>query len=592
VAAVAIRGAQVLSGERSMARLQPAPMVPRPVHLARRLAAAALVTAAGAAWLGATASPPDPADLVLRGGQVYTLDASRSWAESVAVRDGRIVAVGTDAEVASHHGPATRVIELGGRMVLPGFHDSHVHPLTGGVELGQCSLNGLATADAVLGKIRECAAGLPPGAWLVGGGFELTMFPDGNPRRESLDRVAPDRPAVFSSTDGHSSWVNSRALEIAGVGRDTPDPPGGRIERDASGAPTGTLRESAAALVGVHVPPVTPAERRAGLGRGLEMAARLGITSFIEASADDGELATYHEAAREGWLSARVTVSQRLHPDDDEAAVRAIAERARRAAGPRLRADSAKLFVDGVIEGGTAALDEPYLGRGEDRGELLFEPAALERLAVALSRERVQLHAHAIGDAAIRVTLDAIAAARASTGWTDARPHLAHIQLLPPAQIARFRALGATANVQALWAYEDTFIRELTVPRLGAARSRWLYPIGTLLSSGARVVGGSDWSVTSMNPLEAIEVAVTRRAPGSEAGPAWIPEERAGLAAMLAAYTINGAWLQRAEAERGSIEVGKLADLVVLERNLFDVPPQEISRVRVVQTLLEGKDLF
>jgi predicted amidohydrolase YtcJ len=563
------------------------------VRRATRLAAAALFVAGVGAFVSAAPDPAAvPADLVLRGGQVYTLDAPRRWAESIAIRNGRIVSVGSDAEVAAHVGAGTRIVELAGRMVLPGFHDSHVHPLAGGVELGQCSLSGLATPEAVFAKIGACAAALPAAAWLVGSGFELTMFPGGNPRREDLDRVVSDRPAVFSSTDGHSSWVNSQALAIAGVTRDTPDPPGGRIERDETGTPSGTLRESAAALVGSHVPPITPAERRAGLRRGLEMAARLGITSFIEASADEAELGTYEEAAREGWLGARVTVSQRLDAAAGEGAVPALAARARRAAGPRLRADSAKLFVDGVIEGGTAALDEPYAGRGEDRGELLFEPAALARLAVALARERLQLHAHAIGDRAIRVTLDAIEAARAATGWTDARPHLAHIQLLPPAQIARFRGLGAAANVQALWAYEDPFITDLTVPRLGADRSRWLYPIGSLLAGGAVVVGGSDWSVTSMNPLQAIEVGLTRRAPGSGPGPAWIPEERATLSAMLAAYTINGAWLQRAEAERGSIEVGKLADLVVLERNLFDVPPHEISRVKVVKTLLEGKDRF
>jgi hypothetical protein len=260
-------------------------------------------------------------------------------------------------------------------------------------------------------------------------------------------------------------------------------------------------------------------------------------------------------------------------------------------AGPRLRADSAKLFVDGVIEGGTAALDVPYVGRGEDRGELLFDPDALARIATALSRERVQLHAHAIGDRAIRVTLDAIEAARAATGWADARPHLAHIQLIPPALVARFRPAGAAANVQGLWAYADAFVTDLTEPRLGPERSRWLYPNASLLASGAMVVGGSDWSVSSMNPLEAIEVAVTRRAPGSAPGPAWLPEERATLAAMLAAYTINGAWLQRAETERGSIEPGKLADLIVLDRNLFDVAPHEIGRVRVAMTMVGGVSL-
>jgi predicted amidohydrolase YtcJ len=530
----------------------------------------------------------EPADLVLRHGQIYTVDAARSWAETVAIRKGRIVAVGADVSMASMIAASTRVIDLEGRMVLPGFHDSHVHPLSGGVELGQCDLNGLSTREAVFDRIRDYARAHPDLSWIVGGGFALPLFPDGNPVKEDLDRIVPERPVYLSSSDGHSAWVNSKALEVAKIDRATTDPPAGRIERRPDGEPSGTLRESAAALVSSHVPRLTSDDRAAGLRRALDMASRFGITSLIEASADEDDLESYDIAARKGWLTARVLVSQRIGRSDDASIVPRLVERSRLVAGPRLRADSAKLFIDGVIEGATAALLEPYLDRPGFRGELNFEPEKLTQIVTALFRERMQVHAHAIGDRAIRVTLDAIQAAREATGANDPRAHLAHIQLFAPADIVRFRKLGVVANFQSLWAYADSYIKDLTEPRLGPERSRWLYPIGSMLATGAVVVGGSDWSVSSMNPLDAIQIGITRVGLEDTAGAPWIPQERATLSQMLAAYTINGAWLHRSEHETGSIEPGKLADLIVLDRNLFDVEPGDIHRARVQLTLLEG----
>jgi predicted amidohydrolase YtcJ len=386
--------------------------------------------------------------------------------------------------------------------------------------------------------------------------------------------------------------VNSRALALAGVDRATPDPAGGRIERRPEGEPSGTLRESAMDLVARHLLRLTPRERLEGLKRGLAVANRFGITSFIEASADEPTLDAYREAARGGWLTARVVASQHVDPAQDVTVVERIVERSRDTTGGRLRADSAKLFVDGVIEAATGALLEPYLDRPGDRGELNFDPEKLARIVTALYRQRLQVHAHAIGDRAIRVTLDAIEAARQATGWHDARPHLAHIQLFAPPDIVRFRQLGVVANFQPLWAYADQFIRDLTEPRLGPERSRWLYPIGSMLASGAIVAAGSDWSVTSMNPLDAIQVAVTRLGLDDPQGRPWIPEERAGLTDMLAAYTINGAYLHRRERETGSIEPGKLADLIVLDHNLFDVPAGDVHRVRVQLTMLDGEVIW
>ncbi len=544
-------------------------------------------------WLGiAPGRGASPADLLLLHGAFYTLDASRSWAEAVAVRGGRVVYVGTDAGAAALRAAKTRVVDLAGKMLLPGFHDAHVHPVSGGMELVECGLAGLKTQEEVFAAIRRYAAEHPNDPWIVGNGWELPVFPQANPTRQELDRIVPDRPVYLSAADGHSSWVNTRALEIAGVTRETSDPENGRIERDAAGNPSGTLRESATALVSSRLPKRTAKDYAEGLRRGFEMANRLGITSLIEADADDRILEAYADFARRGKLTARVVASLAVDLAKGEAQVPGLVRKRDRNTVGRLRPTAAKIFADGVIEAETAALLAPYLDRPGWSGKPNLAPAAFERLAVALDRAGFQIHVHAIGDRAIRMALDALEAARKANGPRDARPLIAHLELIDPQDIARFHRLGVVADFQPLWAYADSYIRELTIPKLGPERSRWLYPIGSVVSSGAVVVAGSDWSVSSMNPLEAIEVGVTRRDPDDPSVPVFLPEERVSLPAMLAAYTVGGAYASREEKETGSIEVGKAADLIVLDRNLFEVPPEQIHRAKVLWTLLEGREVW
>jgi hypothetical protein len=544
--------------------------------------------------LGLAACEPraPPADLVLRNGRIYTLDDARTWAEALAIDDGGIVFVGPNAGVDAFVGPETRFVDLEGKMVLPGFHDSHVHPVSGGVELGQCDLNGLATREGLYAAIEECAARTPDEEWLVGGGWDLPLFPGANPYRSDLDEMSPDQPAYLSSADGHSTWVNSRALDIAGIDVTTPDPPNGRIERDPkTGEPTGTLRESASALVSKHLPPLGPEDYVAGLKRALRMANEFGITSLIEASADERYVKAYAALARSGELTARVRVSLTVDDSKDESQVDELIQMRARYQAEGIRADAAKIFADGVIESGTAALLEPYLDFGH-RGELNFTPEVLDRIVTRLDKEGFQVHVHAIGDRAIRASLDAFEKARSANGPRDSRHHIAHIELFHPDDIPRFRSLGVVANFQPLWAFADTYITGLTEPQLGPERSRWLYPIKSLKDSGAVLVAGSDWSVSSMNPLDGIQVAVTRRDLTAPEGPSWIPEERVDLDTILAAYTRGGAYLQHEEALTGSLEVGKRADVIVLEKNLFEIPETEIHRVKVLLTLLDGKEIF
>ncbi len=542
----------------------------------------ALVAAAGAR----------PADLVFQRGTVYTVDASRSWAEAVAISEGKIVFVGTDAGAKAWIGPGTRLVDLRGKMLLPAFHDSHVHPISGGIEAAECDLHGLQTPTQVLAAIREYVVSHPDAKWIRGGGWELPVFPGGNPTKAMLDSAVPDRPACLDAADGHSVWVNSKALALAKITRTTPDPPRGRIERDAAGEPSGTLRESAAELVAHLLPPRTARDYEAGLRTGLKAANRFGITSLQEASASENELEAYAAFEARGELTARVVAAILVDPEKDVGQIPRLLELRKQYRGGRLRADAVKIFADGVLESRTAAVLEPYVGFEEDRGKANVDPKLFDRLAIAFDREGFQIHVHAIGDRAIRMTLDALEAARKANGPRDSRHHVAHLELIDPADVPRFRRLGVVANFQPFWANGDRYITELTEPILGPKRSRWIYPIASVLQSGGAIAFGSDWSVSSMNPLDGIEVAVTRREASKGPGPAWLPEERIALPDSIAAYTIHGAYLDFTEKETGSIEPGKAADLVVLDRNLFEIPPSRIHEAKVLLTLLEGREVY
>ena len=542
---------------------------------------------------GGNLAQHETADLVLTGGTVWTMDPARPSAEAVVIRGEQIAYVGSAAGIESWIGDGTEVVELGGGMVLPGFQDSHTHVLEGGVALADCDLSSAGDAAEVLAVVARCAAENSEPGWLRGGGFLLTHFPGGNPRAAVLDEVVADRPVFLTSSDAHSAWVNSLALEMAEITAQTPDPPAGRIEREpTTGVPTGTLRETAIELVSRLLPPRTQEERIEGLRRGLELARSFGITAFQDANLGPEDVAAYALLADRGELTARASLSLGVDPVQGPSQVAELVALRERYQGGLLRVSTAKLFVDGVIEAQTAALLEPYVGLGDFAGYLELDTEALDKLVAELDRQEFQVHIHAIGDRAIRVSLDALKKASTLNGRRDGRHHLAHIQLWSPQDIGRMRALGVVANFQPLWAYADPFITELTEPFLGPERSQWLYPIRSLVDSGARVAFGSDWDVSTMNPLPAIEVGVTRQDPEDSSSRAWLPDERVDLATMLAGYTTGGAWVNFLESTTGTIEVGKAADLVVLDRNLFDIAPQEISDARVVMTLLDGKVIF
>ena len=540
---------------------------------------------------------PQPAELLLRGGSVFTADAANPTATAVAVRGGRIVYVGDDEGVGGFVGAATRTIEIGEGMVLPGFHDSHVHIAAGGLRLAACDLSRDETAEAVIAHIAACARDNPSSVWVTGGGWQLGVFPNAHPTRQQLDAVVPDRPAFFTSADGHSGWANSRALAAAEVTAATPDPQGGRIERDAAtNEPTGTLRDIAAGLVARCAPLPSEPEIKAAIVRAIELANSFGITSVHDANVPELMMGPYLALDRENALNARVTLAAQFNLSlADVSAVPAEVERIERLRqkyrGARLEITAAKLGVDGALEAQTAALLEPYVG-GEERGLTVMQPDVFRAAILALDRVGIQTHIHSIGDRATRIALDAFAAAHAANGPDGPRHQIAHLQLVHPADIPRFAPLRVAANIQGLWAYHDEETIELVEPSIGPERAARLYPLGSLERAGATLVGGSDWSVTSMNPLAAIEVAVTRRGARQPPGPAWLPDEVVSLDAMLLAYTINGARLQLHEDETGSITIGKAADLVVLDKDLQSIPVVDINTTRALYTFIDGVQVY
>ncbi len=541
------------------------------------------------------------ADLVFLGATVEPIaPVTGSAPDAVAVAGGRVIAVGRRADVEPLIGAGTRIIRLNGETLLPGFQDAHIHPVQGELTVMQCDLSELS-ADQFDAAIRAYAAQHPDRAWIAGAGWSVTDFPDAAPRRTDLDALVPDRPAFLWSRDGHSAWVNSRALELAGISAATQDPEGGLIVRDPDGSPSGTLREGAISLVEELVPPPSAEDHATALASVQRRLHALGITAWQDASVYDTgacarQLEAYRAAAEAGSLQARVVAALFWDPRRGVEQVEGFLEQRASATVGRLSAGTVKIWVDGVIEGLTAAMLDPYLdehGQATDnRGMALVPPEALREAVIALDRAGLQVHLHAIGDAAVRSALDAIEAARGANGTSDLRHHIAHIQLIHPTDLPRFAALGATANMQPIWACHEPTMDQRTIPFLGPERTTWQYPFASLLRHGARVAAGSDWPVSSADPLLEIEVAMTRVDPGARAGSPFLPDERLSLDQALAAFTIGSAFVNHLDDETGTIEVGKLADLALLDRNLRDPEAGPIGEARVLATWVEGLEVF
>jgi predicted amidohydrolase YtcJ len=467
----------------------------------------------------------------------------------------------------------------------------------GQVEIS-CNLADLYTMEDMLDGLRRCneMPGRGEDNWVTGGVWDREPFENGVPDKGILDSIIADRPAVLESSDGHAMWVNSRALELAGIDRDTPDPAEGEIVRDPeTGEPTGIFNEQAMSLIGRVVPVADAGETMRGMKAGIAQAHQYGITSVIDPGLNAGNIAPYVELSRSGQLKVRTLLA--LSPVEGligafgSEVFDMIASR-EQFRGPNLSPDSVKFFMDGVLETGTALLVDPYINAEFDRSVPFYPQETLNDFFTRIDADGLQIHAHAIGDGAVRSALDAFEVMRASNGPSDNRHQIVHLQLIHPDDIPRFAELDISANFQAVWAWPDNWITELNLPELGQQRVDRMYPIASVQQAGGRIIAGSDWYVSSLNPLQAIEVAVRRQDPDQAEGDVLNAGERVDLATMIAAYTINGAYTMKQEERVGSVETGKRADLVVLDRNLFEIPATEINQVMVEMTYFDGELVY
>jgi predicted amidohydrolase YtcJ len=527
-----------------------------------------------------------PADLVITGARIRTAaggsGAAAGWSSALAVRGDRIVALGSDDDVRAQVGRATREFHAPGRLVLPGFQDAHVHAPFAGRNKLRVWLNDLVGRAAYLDAIAAYAAAHPQEPWILGGGWAMEYFPGGTPGKADLDAVVPDRPVFLFNRDVHGAWVNGRALERGGITRDTPDPADGRIERDADGEPSGTLHEGAAYTFNDTVVPLPDqTEWRAAILEAQRHLHALGITGWQDAWVTPATLAAYRSLAADGGLTARVVGAlwwdrhRGLEQLDDLLGQRERAAGAAATAGsgvPGFHPTTVKIMTDGVLENHTGALLEPYCdgcgGHTGNHGLSYVDRDLLLAAVTELDRHGFQVHQHAIGDRAVRNALDAVAAAREANGGNDLRHHIAHLQVVQPQDLPRFAELGVVANCQTYWAQSEPQMDELTIPFLGPDRALLQYPFEALRASGARLAMGSDWAVTTANPLEQLEVAVTRVDPENRDNAPFLPQFRLGLAAAVEAFTAGSAYVNH-DDEAGAIRVGARADLAMLDVDVF-----------------------
>mgnify|MGYP003574929501 FL=1 len=546
------------------------------------------------------------AEILLENGWVYTGNDAGPVQASVAIGEGRVIAVGGAEDLEATATPDTRRVDLEGQLVLPGFQDAHIHPIFAGIELLQCDLTEVGSAEEAVETVARYAADNPDQPWIVGAGWSMDLFHGGTPGRELLDAVVPDRPVYLVNRDHHGAWANTAAFKAAGITKDTPDPDGGRLEREEDGTPAGTVHEGAMDLFNAVKPAVPYELAYQGLLASQKLLLAQGITAWQDAWVPIPEgghadhLEVYQDAAKAGDLKVRVTACQWWDRTAGMSQLEAIVERRNTVAAAfdplQLNANTVKVMVDGVAENYTAAMHHVYLDHHghhtDNRGIEFFEPEQLKEFVTAIDAEGMQVHFHALGDRAVTDALDALEAARNSNGANDHRHHLAHLQVVRGQDIPRFPELNATANVQALWACHEEQMDTLTLPFLEPGAEDRHYPFGELASAGARLVAGSDWPVSTADPIAAIHVAVNRTAPGENLPPLGPASQKLSLKQIVDAYTHGTAWINHLDAATGTVEPGKLADLAVLDVNLFELPVEELHRGVVTQTWIGGECVY
>ncbi len=485
-------------------------------------------------------------------------------------------------------------IDAGGRLVLPGFQDTHIHLQDSGTDFAHSANLESARSIADLQRLlADFAASRPAGSWVNGVGWYSGIFGEHNLNREVLDAAVADRPVYISASDGHSAALNSSACRLLGLDSETPDPTNGRFARDAHGAPTGVVHETAIDWVRERMPALTDADFIAGVRYAQRECNRHGITGVVDALVEERHMQIYRLLEEEEALTVRIAATAKVYPEETvDGALARLTSLRDRFRSPMLYVHSAKFFLDGVLENRTAAMIDPYSDAAGGNAPLMFEEGHLRDLFIAFDKARFQIHAHVIGDKAVRAALDGLEAARRANGLWPSLHQLAHVQLVDPADIPRFRKLGAVANIQPLWARLEPSITEVAMPMAGTERSRWLYPFRSLQEAGAMLAVSSDWGVSTLNPFAIMHTAVTRRPAHRESNyPAFLPEECLDVGTVVRGYTVDAAASAWRSADTGSLAPGKLADLIILDRDVFSIAPDSIQDTQVLLTLLGGREV-
>ena len=537
----------------------------------------------------------EPAEIIVVHSRVYTENAKQPWARAVAIRNGKIVAVGDDAEIERTRGASTKVIDAGGKLVLPGFVDCHIHFLDGSFSLGRVNLEGAKDAADIQKRLREYATGHPGGGWILGRGWNYAMFgPEALPHKKYLDELFPNRPVFLEGYDGHTYWANSKALALAGITRDTPNPSNGSIVRDPkTGDATGALKESAQDLVAKIIPKPSRAEKLLALRAGIKWTNERGITRVHSAGGDFEALDLFDELRRQGALTVRMYIAYFLNPPELRPQdLEAIELASHKFHDDWIDAGAVKFMVDGVVESHTAAMLEPYGDDPSLRGKLFWEPSKYKAAVAELDKRGLQLFTHAIGDYGVRTALDAYENAETRNNTRDRRPRIEHIETIATSDIPRFGKLGVIASMQPLHSYPDTNALDVWARNAGPDRASRAWAWKSISDAGGRLAFGSDWPVVTLNPWEGVQTAVTRQTSEGLPEAGFVPGQRLTVAQVIEGYTLGAAFAGRREKSEGSIEIGKLADLIILSKNIFDIDAHKIGATRVVTTIVGGRLVY
>jgi len=535
-----------------------------------------------------------PADTVVVNARVYTVNAKQPWAEAVAISGGKIVAVGSTREIDAYRGAGTKVVDAKGHLVLPGFVDCHIHFMEGSLGLAEVDLNDAKTVEAIQKKVVEYAKSHPKEPWITGMGWTYPTFGAAAlPDKKYLDAVVPDRPIYLEAFDGHSSWANSKALEMAGITRQTPDPPNGKIVRDANGEATGALKEAAGDLVRKFVPQPSREERLTALRAGLHEANKFGLTRVHSAGGDFEYLDLYDQLRKSGELTVRMYVAYFLDPPQLTPGEIAKIEQARKTYHDEwISGGAVKTMLDGVVESHTAAMLAPYSDDASVSGKMFWDAAKYKQAVTELDRRGLQIFTHAIGDKAVRTALDAYEEAASANHTNDSRPRIEHIETISAADIPRFGRLGVIASFQPLHAYPDDDTLNVWARNVGPERAKRAWVWRSIENSGGKLAFGSDWPVVTLNPWPGVQNALTRQTRDGEPAGGFVPNERISLEDTIEAYTLGAAFAGRVEKSEGSIEPGKLADLIVVSQDLFKIEPSDIAKTEVLLTMVGGKVVY